>query len=450
MTEFISLLDTYSDLNDLIKNLSFCLTDLLTTGKVVFWYFNIRKLQSIIRRLEEDQLKYERCEGFDPEEIFYSYKIFGVKATGTFLGLGVLTFSGLFVPPILSTLKVLLTNDEFKPPLLPNSSWIPFNYDTPKMYLIALIYQAISMILRVINVVALDSFIMNLMNFIAYHFTLIQQAFLKITQRKLQRRIYLQSLTPQEHTIMDKEIKEMCKQVQKILGLRLVSSPAITTKYSEQKNKNDGAQNKRKSRSSADGQEIRHSLHRLRQDGSYRPQSWECSCEEAEEEEEDPKAEGGVMPYGTVCTDGPCPSCIIPPDLKMTEAALYSTESRRAQSLENLGFKILKFPNEVRRKSYIPRTHRRTPDKFALEISTSSLTTTSHRKMSENYRETCKYHRRKLAVCVIVSSFFFLLSVSILVVVITLTHKSFYHFTPPLKRPNLTDYLDDCDDISCK
>ncbi|CAH0559635.1 unnamed protein product [Brassicogethes aeneus] len=219
MTEFISLLDTYSDLNDLIKNLSFCLTDLLTTGKVVFWYFNIRKLQSIIRRLEEDQLKYERCEGFDPEEIFYSYKIFGVKATGTFLGLGVLTFSGLFVPPILSTLKVLLTNDEFKPPLLPNSSWIPFNYDTPKMYLIALIYQAISMILRVINVVALDSFIMNLMNFIAYHFTLIQQAFLKITQRKLQRRIYLQSLTPQEHTIMDKEIKEMCKQVQKILGI---------------------------------------------------------------------------------------------------------------------------------------------------------------------------------------------------------------------------------------
>ncbi|CAH0559576.1 unnamed protein product [Brassicogethes aeneus] len=219
MTEFISLLYTYSDLNDLIKNLSFCLTDLLATGKVVFWYFNIRKLQRIIQRLEEDQLKYERCEDFDPEEIFYSYKIFGVKATGTFLGFGLLTFFASCVPPILSTLKVLITNDEFKPQPLVYYAWTPFNYDTPKMYLIAQIYQATSLISKVQNVVGLDTLIMNLMNFIAYHFTLIQQAFLTITQRKLQRRISLQNLTPEEHKIMDKEMKEMCKQVQKILGI---------------------------------------------------------------------------------------------------------------------------------------------------------------------------------------------------------------------------------------
>ncbi|CAH0559575.1 unnamed protein product [Brassicogethes aeneus] len=218
MTQFISLLDTYSDLNDLIKNLSFCLTDLLTSGKVVFWYFNIRKLQSIIQRLDDDLLKYERCEDFDPEEVFYNYKMIGVKATGTFMGLGILTYFASVVPPILSALKVLITNGEFEPQPLIYYAWTPFNYDTPKMYLIAIIYQGICMMSKLYNIVGLDTFIMNLMNFIAYHFTLIQQAFLTITERKLQRRVYLKNLTPEEHKIMDKEMKEMCKLVQKILG----------------------------------------------------------------------------------------------------------------------------------------------------------------------------------------------------------------------------------------
>ncbi|CAH0550486.1 unnamed protein product [Brassicogethes aeneus] len=218
MTEFISLLYTYSDLDNFIKNLSCGLTDLLVTGKVVFWYVNMNKLQGIIKRLEKDQFKYDRCEDFNPKEIFYSYKIFGVKTAGTFLIVCCLTWCASYLPPIFSTLKVLNTNDEFEPQPLPFYSWIPFSYDTPKMYLVALIYQAVAMLSTAQNIVGLDSLIMNLMNFIAYHLTLIQQAFLKITQRKLRRRFYLQNLSPEEHTIMEKEMKEMCKQVQKILG----------------------------------------------------------------------------------------------------------------------------------------------------------------------------------------------------------------------------------------
>ncbi|CAH0553877.1 unnamed protein product [Brassicogethes aeneus] len=192
ISEFISLFYNHShDLNGFMKNLSFGLTDLLASGKVVFWYVNRDKLRGIIRRLEEDQLKYERCEDFNPEDMFYRYKIFGVKTVGTYLGFSYLVILLSFAPPILSTLKVLITNEKFEPDPLPYNPEFPFNYDTPKMYLVALLFQGTTMFSRVQNIIGLDSLIINLMNFMAYHFTLLQQAFLKITQRKLQRQTSL-------------------------------------------------------------------------------------------------------------------------------------------------------------------------------------------------------------------------------------------------------------------
>ncbi|CAH0554506.1 unnamed protein product [Brassicogethes aeneus] len=221
ISEFIALLYTYKNLNDFTKNLGIALTSFMATEKIIFWHVNKNKIQVIVKRLEEDQFKYDECEEFHPKNIFFDYKVSGLKITVSFLVFGYLTlffaFSGPIVVTVVNIIKTNSSEDFLQPNFLPYYSWTPYKYDTPKMYLVALILQGFSKFSTVQSIVGLDCLIINIMNFIACHFALIQQAFLKITERKLNKKIYSQNLTPSEHQIMEKEMKEMCKHIQKLL-----------------------------------------------------------------------------------------------------------------------------------------------------------------------------------------------------------------------------------------
>lgn len=214
-TEFVSLFYTYKDLSEFIKNINFALTHLMGAVKVVFWYFNGYKMQRIIKVLEEADY-YEESGQFKPKELYDDFRILGMKTTIVFFLFAHSTLSASYLPPTFIALKYLFADSwEGLPENLPYYCWMPFAYDTPKLYLLALGYQAGPMFSYAYSIVGMDTLIMNILNFISYHLNLIQRAFLTIAERTLEDPCR-SKLTKEEDEMMNREAVKICKHVQVI------------------------------------------------------------------------------------------------------------------------------------------------------------------------------------------------------------------------------------------
>ncbi|CAG9857621.1 unnamed protein product [Phyllotreta striolata] len=189
-TEFLSLLYTYGNEYDLIKNISFALTHLMGAVKVVFFYYQGRNLKSIMSTLESDELRYESCEksGFFPGLVAKSYKRTGIKYTVIFFMMAHATLTSSYLPPTIAALKYNEDDPEsLLPDRLPYYSWMPFGFDTAGTYLIALGYQAIPMFSYAYSIVGMDTLFMNIMNCVGMNLEIIQGAFLSIRDRSLEK-----------------------------------------------------------------------------------------------------------------------------------------------------------------------------------------------------------------------------------------------------------------------
>lgn len=220
-TEFVSLLETRRNLNDLIKNINFALTHLMGAVKCCFWFFKHEKLESIIATLESDEFIYEELsEQFSQSKIMESYKFKGAVFTFAFFGLAHLTLTSSYVPPLIATAR-FDGNGTFSQKL-PYFSWMPFKYDTPGLFLLALGYQAIPMFSYAYSIVGMDTLFMNMMNFIVAHLVVVQGAFRTIRVRCLKkikgRVMRLDGLRDSEELDVEmmKEMKKTVKHLQTV------------------------------------------------------------------------------------------------------------------------------------------------------------------------------------------------------------------------------------------
>lgn len=185
-TEFVSLLETRRDLHDLIKNINFALTHLMGAVKCCFWFFNHRRLLSIISTLEGDEFTYEEIPGkFSQRKIMERYRFKGALFTLSFFAMAHLTLTSSYAPSLIQAAR-FQGNGTFSQKL-PYFSWMPFRYDTSGKYMLALGYQAGPMFSYAYSVVGMDTLFMNMMNFVVGHLLVLQGAFKTIRERCVAR-----------------------------------------------------------------------------------------------------------------------------------------------------------------------------------------------------------------------------------------------------------------------
>ncbi|KAF2904685.1 hypothetical protein ILUMI_01491 [Ignelater luminosus] len=229
-TEFVSIKDTYKNLNALIKNLSFALTHLLGAIKVLFWYYRNKELRRIMNILESEELHYESKDDFQPAEIFRKAKRTGMKYTFTFYMMAHVTVSSSYIPPIVTTFTNpnYIENEQgnltFYQPL-PYFSWIPFSIDTPKSYLYALAYQMGPMYSYAYSIVGMDTLFMNILNLTGAHMSVLKGAFRSIRGRCVEKMEKMKLLSKDEKSnkdlldnMMRNEYKRSVKHIQTIFA----------------------------------------------------------------------------------------------------------------------------------------------------------------------------------------------------------------------------------------
>lgn len=191
-TEFISIKDTKHDWELLIKNINFALTHMMGAFKCVFWFVRGNRLVNIIVRLQDERWHYEAVEDFNPGAITQDAKRTGIKYTFAFFMLAHMTLSSSYFPAFFTAVfrphYVEDANGNFTfSQSLPYLSWIPFAYDTPLSYIIAILYQAGPMWSYAYSIVGMDTLFMNIMNYIAAHLLILKGAFRTIRQRCVRR-----------------------------------------------------------------------------------------------------------------------------------------------------------------------------------------------------------------------------------------------------------------------
>ncbi|KAJ8934676.1 hypothetical protein NQ318_015145 [Aromia moschata] len=216
-SEFVSLYYTYNSRYHLIKNVGFGLTHLMGAVKG-------RQLKDILAVLESEEFHYDSCkeQGFDVAGMSAAYKKTGIIYTILFSMLAHATLTSSYLPPTLVALAIARGGEKQLPTRLPYYSWMPFRYDTPGTYLVALGYQAIAMFSYAYSIVGMDTLFMNIMNCIAFNLTAIQGAFLTVRER-CARRVKGRLLTPDRlhdsealTRILKEEIKTICHHLQTI------------------------------------------------------------------------------------------------------------------------------------------------------------------------------------------------------------------------------------------
>ncbi|KAJ8978674.1 hypothetical protein NQ317_019110 [Molorchus minor] len=223
-TEFVSLYYTYGNEYDLIKNISFALTHLMGAIKVVFFYTSGDRLKDIMAVLESSRFHYESCKqsGFNAAFISEAYKKRGIRYSLLFFLLAHATLTSSYLPPTITAISIMSGTKKELPSRLPYYSWMPFKFDTPGYYLLALGYQAIPMFSYAYSIVGMDTLFMNIMNCIGFNLTVIQGAFLTIRERCMEKvkgpfltsdGLY-NSEEMQRH--LNKEMKKICRHLQTI------------------------------------------------------------------------------------------------------------------------------------------------------------------------------------------------------------------------------------------
>uniref|UniRef100_A0AAR5Q4H0 Odorant receptor n=1 Tax=Dendroctonus ponderosae TaxID=77166 RepID=A0AAR5Q4H0_DENPD len=243
-TEFVSLFYTYKSQYELIKNVNFFLTHFMGAVKVIFWYFYGHLLRDIMNALENPQLHYERYADFSPHRISHLHRAIGRRYSLLFLALAHATLISSYIPPLMAVAEYLNQPQgglQQLPSRLPYFCWMPFSYDTPGKYLLAVAYQAGNCACRwtalgqvkrcsfsgpmfsyAYSVVGMDALFMNILNCIAENMVLIQGAFKTVRERSTLH-YCVGALAPpcdaiREHPLvlrqMDLETKKIIKHLQ--------------------------------------------------------------------------------------------------------------------------------------------------------------------------------------------------------------------------------------------
>ncbi|ERL93647.1 hypothetical protein D910_10935 [Dendroctonus ponderosae] len=275
-TEFVSLFYTYKSQYELIKNVNFFLTHFMGAVKVILWYFYGHLLRDIMNALESPQLHYEGyatvcarirsgrsglrptsrpvrgqfprkstrladgseqyaprnlipdsllLQDFSPHRISHLHRAIGRRYSLLFLCLAHATLISSYIPPLIAVAEYLNQPQgglQKLPSRLPYFCWMPFSYDTPGKYLLAVAYQAGPMFSYAYSVVGMDALFMNILNCIAENMVLIQGAFKTVRERSTLH-YCVGALAPPCHAIrehplvlrqMDLETKKIIKHLQ--------------------------------------------------------------------------------------------------------------------------------------------------------------------------------------------------------------------------------------------
>lgn len=142
-----------------------------------------------------------------------------------------LTLSSSYVPPLIAGISGLIrpSNATFLE-RLPYFSWMPFRYDTPGTYLLALGYQAGPMFSYAYSIVGMDTLFMNSMNCVVAHLVVVQGAFRSLRRRCVRRMGKGDGWdgnglwnTEEMMGLMMVEMKKCCRHLQRVFWLVMIS-----------------------------------------------------------------------------------------------------------------------------------------------------------------------------------------------------------------------------------
>lgn len=149
ISEYIIFPSIYKDVDKLIEHVGMLLQHLVGSVKVFNHLYHLKKIQSIMHRLDDDEFKYESLDDFKPNDILKKYITIGNYFTVIWFMVGNGVPLSKIVPKINDIFGTNhLNNDTIVcSDLLPYYSWFPFDIDTVLSCRIAYIIQLFPMII---------------------------------------------------------------------------------------------------------------------------------------------------------------------------------------------------------------------------------------------------------------------------------------------------------------
>nr|UTQ11400.1 odorant receptor 27 [Holotrichia oblita] len=242
LAELLALRESAKNLNDLIKNLNMSMSFILTSFKVLVWFYYRKDLLKITKLLEENSSRFKDYN-FDSADIISKEKLFKDLWTKSFfLASSLVSVSAGF----LSTTEALTSGEkyvEFKNgsqyfynQKLPYYSLVPFDQTSSKLaYIKAVVYQCLALLSCGYITVGLDMMFVAIMSLTNAHFILLKNAFRRIGVVRIERLNITSTICIEQSTILrracENELNKCIKHLQMLIricqSLENIYSPVV-------------------------------------------------------------------------------------------------------------------------------------------------------------------------------------------------------------------------------
>lgn len=212
-SEFVSLVDTWRDINALVMNLGIALTHGIASLKVINWYIRRKEILLLMEILQDQQYHYKPTKNFKPGMIIEKAKQTNITLTKMFFLIAnmipvssyiLAIINYFFRPHLLYTIDENGSTEFCKK--LPFYSWIPFERSTDFSCFMAIIFQSYPFTYLTVMIVAMDTLYMGLINYATAHLLVLQEAFRDLRSSALSE---LSRENEQNELLHDDELLEM-------------------------------------------------------------------------------------------------------------------------------------------------------------------------------------------------------------------------------------------------
>ncbi|GJQ74623.1 hypothetical protein Trydic_g21477 [Trypoxylus dichotomus] len=187
-SELVYLVNTFSNMEDLVKNVNMGMTHFLANIKVCLWFYYRKEIISIIETLGAYGRRYESSGDFRAEEIVQKAKKFKDTFSVLFLTFAMFTSISSCLICFLSVLRMEIPDGKDIDFKLPYFSYIPFNYKASKLvFSVAIWYQFFPVFNYAYIIVGFDTLYTAILAYVSAQLDIIQGAFSTIRPRCIAR-----------------------------------------------------------------------------------------------------------------------------------------------------------------------------------------------------------------------------------------------------------------------
>ncbi|GJQ74621.1 hypothetical protein Trydic_g21476 [Trypoxylus dichotomus] len=187
-SELVYLANTFSNLEDLVKNVNMAITHLLANIKVCLWFYYRKEIIGIIETLGTYGRRYESSANFRAEEIVQKAKKFKDTFSILLLTFGIFTAISSCLACFLGILGMEIPEGKDIDFKLPYFSYIPCNYRASKFTFSAAIwYQFLPVFNFACIIIGFDTLYTAILAYVSAQLDIIQRAFSTIRPRCIAR-----------------------------------------------------------------------------------------------------------------------------------------------------------------------------------------------------------------------------------------------------------------------